>query len=131
MRWHWLVVAFMVATACEKPVAPASRSYQPPIIESFTVDPDLLRPTQKAELSVKAYSPEGSSLSYQWHSTGGQYGGKFSNPAVPSPYWLAPDTVPLEIYPIYISVTVKDQSNRSAFRQAKVIVASPKELSPR
>ncbi|MCX7739223.1 MAG: PKD domain-containing protein, partial [Hydrogenothermaceae bacterium] len=78
-----------------------------PVVSSIRADKVGVPTGGKVELSVSAYDPEGSNLSYKWESS---CGGSFNNPESNYTTWTAPDTVAI----CTIKVTVSDTDGKSS-----------------
>ncbi len=57
--------------SCARSSAPTDPNNRPPIIDSLTITPSILRVAQPATVTCYAHDPDGDALSYHWSVSAG------------------------------------------------------------
>lgn len=75
LRWLPVVLAALwlgaLSSGCSRSAAPTDPSNHPPVIDSLTITPQILRVGQPAMVVCYAHDPDGDELNYHWSVSAG------------------------------------------------------------
>ncbi len=108
-----LIISVLLLVGC----TPAVASYSP-VINSLTVESDVVSPSQTCEVACNASHLDGESLSYQWSANRGSISGE--GPVV---NWTAPDAA--GNYTITVSVSNGKGGQSISYLSIKVVPNKP------